>query len=243
MKRSSNVEEIFWRFPHLGQNILEELDHKSLVKCREVNKWWQDFVDGQRTSYVQNIKNCLGLSKMTVQKKLKKESLNMLKEACRFASRYYTTDYEGPHRKSSIIFGLLCRSKYTDCSFGKSTIPICLFLCDLIIDNSEDKNPVDKRGYTVLHNAAIVNNVQMYRMVMEKNIDKNPIHPKFGNTPLHEAAEKNLFELCKVILNGVQDWNPKDRYGKTPYDYAKEQGHKNICQLFESAHPKQKGNK
>ena len=62
LKRKTNIEEIFWRFPHLGQNILEELDNKSLVNCREVNKWWQDFVDGQRTSYVRNIEKCIGVS-------------------------------------------------------------------------------------------------------------------------------------------------------------------------------------
>ena len=94
-----------------------------------------------------------------------------------------------------------------------------------------------------MHNAAIVDNVQMYQMLMEKYIDKNPIHPRFGNTPLHEAAENNRFEVCKVILNGIQDWNPRDNYGKTPYDYAKEKGYKNICELFESAHPKQRGKK
>ena len=238
LKRNSNVEEIFWRFPHLGLNILEELDNESLVKCRKVNKWWQDFVDGQRISYIRSIKKCFGLSKMLVKKKLKKENLEMLKEACCFTGiRYYTPKFEGFYRTSSIISDLLCKSKV------KSIVPVCLYLCDLIIDNSEDKNPVDKDGFTVLHNAALINNEEMYQMVMEKNIDKNPIHPQFGNTPLHEAAENNRFELCKVILNGIQDWNPKDRYGKTPYDYAKEQGHKNICEFFESAHPKQRGKK
>ena len=241
LKRKTNVEEIFWRFPHLGLNILEELDNESLVKCRKVNKWWQDFVDGQRISYIRSIKKCFGLSKMLVQKKLQKENLKMLKEASSYAgSRFYTAKFQGFYRKSLIIFDLLCASKY---HCAKSAIPICLYLCDLIIDNSEDKNPVDKDGFTVLHNAALINNEEMYQMVMEKNIDKNPIHPKFGNTPLHEAAENNRFELCKVILNGIQDWNPKDRYGKTPYDYAKAKGHKNICELFESAHPKERGNK
>ena len=88
LKRKTNIEEIFWRFPHLGKNILEELDNESLVKCREVNKWWQDFVDGQRTSYVRNITKCIGLSKVPLPKKLHKESLEMLKELSHFASRY-----------------------------------------------------------------------------------------------------------------------------------------------------------
>ena len=46
IKRNNAIEEIFWRFPHLGSNILELVDNESLVKCYEVNKWWQKYIDG-----------------------------------------------------------------------------------------------------------------------------------------------------------------------------------------------------
>ena len=236
LKRKTNVEEIFWRFPHLGKNILEELDDESLVKCREVNKWWQEFVDGQKTSYVRNITKCIGLSKMPVQNKLQKESLTMLKELSHFVRIYYTTEYEGPHRKSLILTDLLHR-------FMES---LSFYLCDLIIDNSEDKNPLDNYGYSVLYNAASGNKPKIYQMIMKKNNDKNPMHPEFYvGTPLHVAVKNNHIEVCKVILDGVQEWNPKDFWGRTPYDIAKKLDHKNICELFESAHPKQiqRGNK
>ena len=228
LKRKTNVEEIFWRFPHLEKNILEELDNESLVKCREVNKWWQDFVDGQRTSYVRNITKCIGLSKVPLPKKLHKESLEMLKELSHFASRYYTTDYEGPHRKSLILLDLLNEGYYTDLE-----IYITFYLCELIIDNSDDKNPVDQYGYSILHTAAMDDNPKIYQMIMKKNNDKNPMNPKYRNTPLHEAARNNHIEVCKVILNGVQEWNPKDLWGETPYDIAKKLDHNNICKLFE----------
>ena len=188
LKRKTNVEEIFWRFPHLGKNILEELDNKSLVKCREVNKWWQDFVDEQRTSYVRNIKKCIGISKLALQKKLQKESLNVLQKVSHFGSKYYTSRYEGPNRKTLILIDLLCCQRDRD---------ISLYFCQLVIDNSEDKNPVDKQGYSVLHSAAMIGNAQMYQMIMAKNIDKNPKHQEYGMTPLHEAAKKNHIEVCK----------------------------------------------
>ena len=238
LKRKTNVEEIFWRFPHLGKYILDELDDESLVKCREVNKWWQDFVNGQRTSYVRNITKCFGLSKMPLQKKLQKESLEMLKELSHFANRYYTAEYEGPQRKSLILLDLLNEGYYTD--LEKS---ITFYLCELIIDNSDDKNPVDQYGYSMLHTAAMDDNPKIYQMVMTKNKDKNPMNPKYRNTPLHEAARNNHIEVCKVILNGVKEWNPKDLWGETPYDIAKKLDHKDICELFEPAHPKQRGNK
>ena len=248
LKRKTNVEEIFWRFPHLGKNILEELDNESLVKCREVNKWWQDFVDGQRTSYVRNITKCIGLSKISLLKKLQKENLKMLKEVSHFASStYYDSSYEGPHRKLNMLIDLICRSN-SDHALGmdylsKFVLPKSLYLCELIIDDSEDKNPVDEKGSNVLHKAALINNAHMYQLIMGKNIDKNPIHTKWGGTPLHEAARNNHFEVCKVILNGIQDCNPKDKYGETPYDIAKKKGYKNICGLFESAYQRERKNK
>ena len=239
LKRKTNIEEIFWRFPHLGQNILEELDNESLVKCREVNKWWQDFVDGQRTSYIRNIEKCIGLSKMSVQKRLQKERLPILKKVSKLSSSYYTPKYAEPYRKTTMLLDLMCHQYSEDDKY------LSLYLAELIIDNSEDKNPVDKQNHSVLHNIAMVDNATMYQMIMGKNTDINPRHVRYGNTPLHVAAKYNHFEVYKVIVNGlsVEDWNPKDKYGETPYDIAKTKGFKNICELFESANPKQMKNK
>ena len=61
LKRKTNIEEIFWRFSHLGRQILEELDNQSLVKCYEVNKWWQKFMNGQKTVYIQKIQKNIGV--------------------------------------------------------------------------------------------------------------------------------------------------------------------------------------
>ena len=81
--------------------------------------------------------------------------------------------------------------------------------------------------------------------ILGKNTDKNPRHVRYGNTPLHVAAKYNHFEVYKVIVNGlcVEDWNPEDKYGGTLYDIVKTKGFKNICEFFESAHPKEMKNK
>ena len=62
IKRKTNIEEIFWRFSHMGRQILEELDSQSLVECYEVNKWWQQFMDGQKTIYIRKILINIGVS-------------------------------------------------------------------------------------------------------------------------------------------------------------------------------------
>ena len=54
---------------------------------------------------------------------------------------------------------------------------------------------------------------------------------------------KLLKRTTLKFVNSVQDWNPKDEYGETPYDIAKTKGCKNIVDLLESAKQKQRRNK
>ena len=39
------MEEIFIRFDHIGDQILEQLDSQSLIKCKYVGKRWKSFID------------------------------------------------------------------------------------------------------------------------------------------------------------------------------------------------------
>ena len=41
-----------------------------------------------------------------------------------------------------------------------------------------------------------------------------------GRTPLHWAAMGGQFEMCRFILENVNDKNPADNNGKTPTDMA-----------------------
>ena len=41
IERKNHIEEIFWRFPRVGKQIIEELDNQSLTKCRSVSKCWE----------------------------------------------------------------------------------------------------------------------------------------------------------------------------------------------------------
>ena len=38
------MEEIFLRFPHIGEQIFGEIDNRTITKCIEVTKSWQTFL-------------------------------------------------------------------------------------------------------------------------------------------------------------------------------------------------------
>ena len=65
---------------------------------------------------------------------------------------------------------------------------------------------------------------------MAKVTDKNP--GTYGRTPLHFAASMGRLEMCKLILENVNDKNPVDNNGKTPKDIAKEYNELEIVKLF-----------
>jgi len=49
-----------------------------------------------------------------------------------------------------------------------------------------------------------------------------------GNTPLHEAAEGNYYNVCKVLIQSGADVFAVDTDGKTPYDVAQNQDVRNL---------------
>ena len=57
------MEEIITRFPHLGEQIFEQLNRKDLKKCRKVKESWRIFIDRQNFPWIRVIKKRLKLDK------------------------------------------------------------------------------------------------------------------------------------------------------------------------------------
>ena len=54
------MENILCKFPHIFQQILDELDLKSLTDCRLVEKSWLHFVDNSKSNWIRMIKELTG---------------------------------------------------------------------------------------------------------------------------------------------------------------------------------------
>ena len=57
------MEEIMSRFPHLGEQIFDQLNRKNLQKCRKVEESWKIFIDRQKFPWIRVIKKHLKLDK------------------------------------------------------------------------------------------------------------------------------------------------------------------------------------
>ena len=42
------MEDMFWKFPHIGEQIFKKLSNKSLLKCMKVAKTWKYFITNEK---------------------------------------------------------------------------------------------------------------------------------------------------------------------------------------------------
>ena len=72
------------------------------------------------------------------------------------------------------------------------------------------KNLKFKNGQTALHEAAFWGCTDIFQMIIEMVVDKNPRRRDNGWTPLHYAAKFGRSKIVETILAVSMDKNPKD---------------------------------
>ena len=90
-----------------------------------------------------------------------------------------------------------------------------LEVCNAIMNQVLDKNPINFEGETPLHLAATEGHSSVCEAIMKNISNKNPSDNN-GNTPLHKAAAEGHIQLVKDILNKVTIKNPVNNFGQTP---------------------------
>ena len=109
-------------------------------------------------------------------------------------------------------------------------------LCrQLLEDWNENKIPC-----AVLHYAAVAGHLEVYMLFHDIIEVKNPLLTRqervftdyIGITPLHLAAKKGHSEICKFIIERVEDKNPADIVGDTPLHFAAASGHLGLCKFI-----------
>ena len=103
-------------------------------------------------------------------------------------------------------------------------------ICEFLIDNLEDKNPIDQNGMTPFHYATESGLTNVCRLIIENIDNKNSAAPN-GCTPLHLAAKNGHLEIVKLIVETGVDKNSLFD-GKTALDLVRESN--NTASLFVS---------
>ena len=96
--------------------------------------------------------------------------------------------------------------------------------------------------WTCLHNAALWDRFDIFQFISKNVANVNPKARKLSlDTPLHLAACYGHFDICKFIIDAIEDVDPKDDDNNTPYDYARNKGHSDICVYIEQVRNQRNG--
>ena len=111
---------------------------------------------------------------------------------------------------------------------------------ELIANYCNNINPKKKDGSTPLHKAAMNGHLQVCKYILSRVKEKKPKGKK-GETLLHSIARSHKyrnriiqFEVYKCIAESVEDKNPSNNLGLTPFQIAKNGKSKNnyICRYI-----------
>ena len=92
-----------------------------------------------------------------------------------------------------------------------------------------------------LFTAGLLNRFGVFQYLFEMFKDKNPSRGPQGRTLLHEAASLGCIETFKIVLDQVENKNPKDNLGNTPLHLAILFGHIEIVRWIFKHHPEAVG--
>ena len=77
-----------------------------------------------------------------------------------------------------------------------------LEICEMIMENMEEKNPKNNSWVTPLHEAATKGHLEVCKLILENVPEKNPRN-FYHFTPLHMAAMKGHHQVCKLIIETI----------------------------------------
>ena len=100
-----------------------------------------------------------------------------------------------------------------------------------ILENESDIQNDD--FVKALHAAAVLDHLNVYSLLTQNEVDKNPeCQTWIRKTPLHWAAENGHLAMCTLIATSVHEKNPQDVFQNTPLHCAAMHGHLEVSKFI-----------
>ena len=145
------MEAAILRFPHISRQIFEQLDVKSLTKCRIIARLWNESICAERFFWIEMILH-LTLSEKVWRTILRKSNLDQLSKISRGICNYYKC---APVIKTRTLLHFVAE-------FGETQIVKKGFL-----EKEIRKNPSDFDGWTPLHLAAKNGHAEICQIIVD----------------------------------------------------------------------------
>ena len=196
---------------HIGLQIFEYLDFKTLLQYYSVCQLWRNFIDYCFEDF-KATELVLRLHRVKTRKKAFISRLGVVQELyCileGFPSWYKVFDHfenQAPFKSQFMLF-----LEFMESYFADQNIPY-------------DHSPLH---YTAMHG-----NLPIFQLLLESPLDDSEVNES-SETPLHLACYHGHTEIVKHILILSLDFNATTKYGDTPLHYAVEQGHTQVVEVL-----------
>ena len=105
-----------------------------------------------------------------------------------------------------------------------------------LIAEGTDVHAINVRGQTPLHLAAMTDNVDVVRMLINGGADIDVVDPGNNIRPLHNAATNGCTNVCEFLLKHGADMDAQTATGNTALHLAAENRHVDVVSLLLSFH-------
>ena len=191
------MEDMLYRFPHIGRQILSSLNDESLTNCRYVERSWKEVIDYEEYPWKR------------ILKKFPCEDGNTLMHiaAKTGQTEMFKTLFENEEKDKNPVNNRKQTPLHFAARNGNLTIS------QLIIENVKDKNPKDDYGITPLHMAARNGHLSVCQLIIENVKNKNP-KDDYGSTPFQLAKNRGFTSICNLFNAKRQKIRHKTTYLK-----------------------------
>ena len=232
--KKGQMENVISRFPQLFGEILGLLDNQTLVKCNKVDKSWYNAVTKQRIYWTQMIINYTNSRKEYI---LEGVPLKQREE-------YHKQWMKAIDKTPIEILKKLAELARDNCGHLKGRQKRHIHKCDFFCNDEEDYTDPELSLFNIL---ASEDDIDLFKYVAGKVGYKHTFGTRndkqciYKYSPLHEAASRGHFEICKFIIDQVDDKNPANEKGHTPFHAAANYRPKESRYAWTMDHPVWKG--
>ena len=216
------MEELCARCPHISVFIFKNLDNRSLVTCRLVNKQWMSFIDDTKTIWIRMICKCIATENSNTVNQHEGEWTKVFKKT--------------PVRIIKEMAISICKNNFPLNLKKSSPLHVAVLTENLdifqyLLQNSINKNPKDDSEMTPLYWAAFLGYSEVCKFLLENHVDKN-CQTKDGSTPLLIATLNGHMEVCRLLIEHHVDKDLGTNEGRTPLHAVADKGRLEICKLL-----------
>ena len=228
------MDNVLLRFPHLGEQIFNELEDESLANCHQLTRPCRLFLEDQKFFWIRVIKKLLDDPRfgandrnIMINKVLLKFQSDSVRNIGTTIREFCTINRSISRGQALLHFAAMS---------GEN---------DIVKNLSNEHwfnqlpNQTDNRGRTPLHFAAKNGHFEVFKFIwkdQKKKMckEKNP-EDHMELTPLHFAAQMGHVEICTLIFRRLKHIGSTKSLGLTPLHFAAEGGHLEVCKLFINA--------